>query len=300
MSTVVLALLAAAFFAGTSVLQHRATTRSGAAEGLSALRLVLVVLRSPLWLVSLLLGAVGFGLQALALAGGQVVVVQPLLATGLVFGLLLGAVSGHPPTRTQWTAAAGTVAGLALFLLAASPAAGTDRARGPVLAVATAVTLVLLTLARVVTLRPGGRHAAAVLAGAAGVGFGMTGPLLKQAVTLLAASPGELLTDWSLYALVVVGGASIALAQAAFAAGSLVDCLPALALLEPLAAAAVGSVAFAEVLRASPAARVGEVVGVVVAAVSVLRLARLEAVTVERAEDWQAGAVDPAQGGTSA
>ncbi len=274
MTSIIAALLAAAFFAVASVLQHAAASAPGAPDGSAALRLTAHLAGRPQWLLGLLAGGVGLLLHAVALHTGRVSVVQPLLATGLVIALSMGALTGQPPGRGQWPAAGGVVAGLGLFLASAMPQAGTAMAHGPVLPLATVGALGLCGLARAATLRPGTRHAALLLGVAAGTGFGVGGALLKQVVD---TAPGHLALSWPPYALALLGATSLTLAQAAYQAGDLAECLPALTVLEPLIAVVVGASAFSETLASSPGARIGQLVGVLLTTGSVVRLAALQA-----------------------
>jgi drug/metabolite transporter (DMT)-like permease len=71
------------------VLQAADARREPAAEGLR-LSLLAHLLRRRRWVAGLLLGGVGFGLQVVALALAPFVVVQPVLAAGLLLMLYLG------------------------------------------------------------------------------------------------------------------------------------------------------------------------------------------------------------------
>lgn len=87
---VILALLSAMAFATASVLQQRAAR--DVPESL-AMRpgLLWRLVRSPMWLAGTVADLSGFGLQALALGLGSLIVVQPVLCTGLLFALPIGA-----------------------------------------------------------------------------------------------------------------------------------------------------------------------------------------------------------------
>ncbi len=276
MTTVALALAAALCFAGSSVLQHAAASSPAApCGGAAALRLVGHLLGRPLWLLGGLVGAAGLALHALALRGGQIVLVQPLLASGLVLALLLGALSERtPPGAAQWRAAGCTGAGLAVFLLTARPAAGAATGRAGVLAAGTAGALALAAGARLAARRGRTRHPALLLGAAAGAGFGVGGVLLKQVV---GTPVGQLAQTWPPYALLVVGAVAVSFAQWAYQAGPLVECLPTMTVLEPLVAVALGSAGFGEALARSPAARLGQVAGLVLLTGGVVRLAALQA-----------------------
>jgi drug/metabolite transporter (DMT)-like permease len=71
------------------VLQAADARREPAAEGLR-LSLLAHLARRRRWIAGLLLGAVGFGLQVVALSLAPFVVVQPVLAAGLLLMLYLG------------------------------------------------------------------------------------------------------------------------------------------------------------------------------------------------------------------
>ena len=122
MTTVLLALAAAAAFAAATVAQHRGATDAAAdPDG----GLVRRLLRQRVWLAGHVMAVGGLLLHAAALHSGRLVVVQPLLSSGLVMALVFGVLVDrrHPdrplPDRVQWAAAVALSLGLSLFLLAA-------------------------------------------------------------------------------------------------------------------------------------------------------------------------------------
>jgi hypothetical protein len=67
----------------------------------------------------------GFAFQAVALRGGELSIVQPLLVTELVFALILRLLWVHQQiAKMAWTAEVITCAALAVFLTAAQPYGG--------------------------------------------------------------------------------------------------------------------------------------------------------------------------------
>jgi drug/metabolite transporter (DMT)-like permease len=104
-------------------------TQQGAAARLTAGRAfdpaVLVRLaRRPAWLAGLATVIAGFALQAAALGLGRLVVIEPVLASGLLFALVLAARRERRPlSRAEWAAVLAVVGGLAVFLTWASPRA---------------------------------------------------------------------------------------------------------------------------------------------------------------------------------
>jgi drug/metabolite transporter (DMT)-like permease len=280
MTAVLLALGGALAFAVSNVLQHRAAADSGADVG-RPLGLVARLLRQPAWLVAQPAAALGLALHAGALHAGRVVVVQPLLASGLVLSLVLGALvdrrrPGRPlPDRLQWLAAVVVAAGLALFLLAAQPAAGSDTASATTTTALFLVTLAVLAATFLWGRRPDRPHRALVLGIGAGTGFGTASLLLKQlvAVPLLSRAGGATVAE-----LVVVGGISVLLAQWAYTAGSLIESLPVTTVLEPAIAVALAGPLFGEWLASGGAARAGQLAGALALVAGVVLLARRTAV----------------------
>jgi hypothetical protein len=84
--------------------------------------LLLALVRRPLWLLGMACDVIGIGLQAVALERGSLVVVEPVVATSLVFSLLvLGAMTHVRFSAREIGSAVVVIGGLAGFLLSASP-----------------------------------------------------------------------------------------------------------------------------------------------------------------------------------
>jgi len=94
---IVFALLAALSNAVNEATQHVASI--AAPRRSSGWRLVVYLSRNPLWLFGRVALAGAFVFQALALHDGQISIVQPLLATELVFMLVLRRVWIHQSIR---------------------------------------------------------------------------------------------------------------------------------------------------------------------------------------------------------
>ncbi|MPR00370.1 hypothetical protein GB931_21090 [Modestobacter sp. I12A-02628] len=279
-AAVLLALGSASAFAVSTVVQHRAASSVDSGQGAGrVLRLLQKLIRHPVWLAGQFAAVVGLTLHAFALHHGAVVLVQPLLSSGLVLSLVLGAVVDrlHPgralPDRVQWAAAVVVVVGLGVFLLAAHPGEGrgaTDLALGLCVAAAVGVAL----LAAVWALRPNAPHRALVLGIASGCGFGSTGLQLKA---LVEVDVDRWLVSWPFYALVLSGAVGITMAQWAYQTGALIESLPAMAVLEPLIAIGLAGPVFGESLALGAVARSGQLIGVVLLVGGVLVLARRSA-----------------------
>lgn len=270
MTAALAALAAAACFAVATALQHRGAAVHPTSSGLG-LRLLWTLLRSPAWLAGLLLASAGLALHAYALAHGRLLVVQPLLVTGLLFTLLVAAALERRRPRRPDVVWGGCIAvGLVVFLASAQPAPGSVLAPSGALAAAV-LTAVALAGSCVVTGRFLPRHAAVLLATGAGCCFGVTAALLKQLTGLTATSWLAVLAHWPLYALIAVGLVGISLAQSAYQAGPLASSVPALSVVEPLVAGVIGALSFGESPSSLPLHVVGQTVGVALMCLGVLR-----------------------------
>lgn len=295
MVPVVLALCAAAFFASSTVVQHRsaATAPAGSATGV---RLVLVLLRQPLWLAGLVLGLVGGGLQAVAVSQGALLVVQPLLVTGLLMALPLSVWLEHRrPSRAEWGWAVAVVVGLALFLTAARPGSGEDTAvegalkTGVLIAVGTSALAAGLSTAR------GGRYRALLLGLGGGCALGAAGGLLKEVTGRLDDGGLAAALSWPLLALALVGATGVVLNQSSYRVGVLTASQPAITIAEPVTAAGLGAWAFGERLSDHPLALVLQVLGLALMVTAVVQLSRLTA-----GQDPTGAAVPTPAGATAA
>lgn len=252
--TTVLALLAALANGAASVLQRRAAleqakqeTEGGKRGPWRTVRRVVQLLRRPFWLA----GAAAMGLsaafQAGALAVGSLAVVQPLLASELLFTLLLGSlVFHHRPGRVTWVSFLMLAVGLALFLGSVSPSAGEATGNASHwLPVGIAATVAVFALTAIARTRRGASRAAA-LGLATAVCFACTAALIKEVTGRVPDGVAALFGTWYLYAMCVAGLLSLLLLQLALRAGTLAASQPALTLGDALVSVALGWVLFDE------------------------------------------------------
>jgi hypothetical protein len=274
MTTVLLSLAAAVALAAGTVAEHRgATDAAGDPHG----GLVRRLLRQRVWLAGQVLAGLGFLLQAAALRGGRLVVVQPLLSSGLVLALVFGAIvdrrhPGRPlPDRVQWTAALAVALGLALFLLAARPTDGVATAPIWTTTVCAAVAVAAGGAAMLYGRDHRRGHRAFVYGLTSGLAFGLAGLLLKEVV---GSSFGHWQAWVNLAELGAVGGVAFLLAQLGFQAGPLVQSLPVATVVEPVVAVALSAPLFAEYLASGALNRIGQLVGAVTLVGGIVVLAR--------------------------
>lgn len=248
---VVAALGAAACFALCAVAQHRAVGRMETTRAMNP-RLILLLVRSPLWWAATAGDFAGFVLQAVALGLGAVALVQPVLVSGLLLAIpVSAAMNSRRPHRGELVGAALCCVGLAVFLLAGSPQAGRDSVpawQGLILIAALAgATAALLLIAH----RARGKGRPVALAAAAGMLFGAASPLLRLVATRVDA-PLAALTSWPLPTLVGVALVGFLLSQNAFQAGELPGPLAMLTIVEPYVAVLVGLLLLHERLSTRP------------------------------------------------
>jgi drug/metabolite transporter (DMT)-like permease len=236
---IVFALLAAFCNAVNEATQHIASTASPRRS--SGWQLVVYLFRNPLWLFGwvALIGA--FVFQALALHIGLISVVQPLLATELVFMLVLRQFWIHQSIRLiTWGAAALTCASLAVFILSSEPRGGHPNAvskhwLAAGLACCAAAALLAL-LARWGS--PGLR--AALYASSAAVMWALVATFIKATTdTLTEFGVAGMFTHWPVYALAAGSAAALFLQQVALHVGPLRASQPFLVIVDPIVSIAL-------------------------------------------------------------
>jgi drug/metabolite transporter (DMT)-like permease len=228
-----LATLAAVLFAVGAVLQHEAAELSTTDRGLS-LRLLM---KRKRWMLGQAATMSGTGTQVAALAVAPVAVVQPMLAVALVVGLGLRAVRNRQaPLRLELIGAALTTGGLAVFLLSARPAAGIDHPPPSTIEIVAAVVVsVVLVIGAPFLGR--GAHGALACGAAAGIAAGIAAVLISVGLRSLREDGwARALAGVTVWGAIVVAVVDVLAGQQAYARGSLAWSLPALILLDPLAA----------------------------------------------------------------
>ena len=271
-----LALAAALLFSLGTVLQQQVAATASEEEARGA-GFLLRLARQPRWLAGIVADGLGFVAQAAALGLGRIVVVQPLLATSVVFALPLGARFEHKPvSRPEILGALAVTAGLGAFLVLADPGGGVDNASATAWVVSFAVAAVLCSA---LTLSARGRapvHRAALLGTAAGILFALSAALTKATVEQLDDGVLAVFEHWQLYALVVVGYVSMTLSQASLQAGALAAAVATQMALDPVASLFLGTLAFDETIHYDTGALLAALVAfaVMIAGIAFLALRR--------------------------
>src|SRR5262245_4229612 len=121
---VLLALLAAVFLAIGIVVRQRATMDVPEEHGVSSV-MFLTLLRRPLWWAGTAAAVAGYVFQALALAEGSLLLVQPILVSALLFALPMSArLANRRVTRGEWAWALLLTSALTVFVVLARSSTG--------------------------------------------------------------------------------------------------------------------------------------------------------------------------------
>jgi drug/metabolite transporter (DMT)-like permease len=273
---VALALAAALLFSLGTVLQQQVAATASEEEARGA-GFLLRLAHRPRWLAGIAADALGFVAQAAALGLGRIVVVQPLLATSVVFALPLGARLEHKPaSRVEILAAIVVTAGLAAFLVLADPEGGVEDASTGAWLLSFGAAVVLCGALVLAARGRSPLRRAALLGTAAGILFALSAALTKATVEQLDDGVLEVLEHWQLYALVVVGYVSMTLSQASLQTGALAPAVATQMALDPVASLFLGTLAFDETIHDSAAATVAALIAfaVMIAGIAFLALRR--------------------------
>jgi hypothetical protein len=266
---VVTAIAAALAFGISSVADQRSTKRVKRRRALSP-RILLDLVRQPLWVTAVATNVLGFVLQVVALSFGSLALVQPILVCDLIFAVAIvwimrwrSELHHREVIRSSLPIFAGVAActgGVAGFLAVGQPSGGNTQASFSVLpplltGLVAVVGGCLVVAARSQNLRP------LALALACGVNYGVAAFLVKLLTSEFGGGLAHVFTYWPIYVLAVVGPAGFILNQNAFQQGRfLAPVQSIISSADPVISIALG-VAWLDVrLRSSPADIAAEVV----------------------------------------
>ena len=247
---IVLALAAALLFALGSVLQQKAGLDDPeSSEGAGAGLLVRMAKR-PVWLAGIASDALGFVGQAIALTIGRLAVVQPILATSMVFALPLGhRFTGQRISRSDVGAAVLVTVSLIAFLVVADPSGGRDDAPVGEWLLAGAVCAAICIPLVLASLRARPAVKATLLGTATGILFGVSAALTKSVGDQFEEGVLTIFTDWHLYALIAVGYTSMTFNQMALTTGVLAPALATSMAFDPISSVVLGTTLMEESLH---------------------------------------------------
>ena len=247
---VVLALTSALLFAISNVVEQRVAAEAPEDQSLRP-ELLVTLARRPAWVAGFAADVGGYGAQAAALAVGALLVVAPLLASGLLFSLLLeAAVSRRRLHPSDLGAAVLLCAGLAVFLQIGSPSEGRFGVPAVDWAPAALVLAIVVAVAVLTRRHVQGPARASLFGLASGMTFGVNAALTKVVVHQLGQDPISVFWHWEIYGLAVLSVSGLVMVQSAFQAGSLAAALPSMEVAEPVVATIIGLVILREHLHA--------------------------------------------------
>lgn len=271
---VVAALAAACSNSVAAYLQQGANKRLSSGESVPPSKLPALV-REPRWLAGQVFDVSAFLLQAVALAFGTLVFVEPLLVLSLPVSVGLRAWSARQrPSRFGVVGSLLCVVALSVFIGVGRPTPGNPSLTGgEAVALGVAAGVLLLVGLGCATVTRGNARAVA-FAAAASAAYGVTAGLTKV-VTGQLQHGGILqpLQGWELYAAIVAGLLGVFLTQNALKPGSLAAPVAVITLGDPLVAIAIGLLWLGESVNAAAWAVGVEVVSLIVMAVGVVVLA---------------------------
>ena len=294
---ILFALTASVFGATASVLQRNAA-RPAPGRLRFSWRLVAFLVHRPAFFLGILCMLAGLGFQLTALHFGPLALVQPVIASELLFVFAFLALHERGRVRGRdWAAAGGMAVSLGGLLYVADPTGGVatvgDATLWGLAAGATAGgALTAVGLSRV-SFRGGGpptpAHRAALLGAAAAVVWGFVAAVVKELGYYVGQGASAVFAHWSPYVLVAVGATGLFLVSNAFQAGPLAASQPSLTIVEPIVSAILGVLMFHERMHHTPGDLAAEAGLLVVLVVSVVFLTRSPVVAV----DVRAGPAGP-------
>ncbi|MBC9715416.1 DMT family transporter [Streptomyces sp. TRM66268-LWL] len=258
------------------VLQQSAARSAPLGDFLSP-RLLLDLVRMPRWLAGIALMSGGTALGAVALSWGEMSLVEPLLATHLLFAMaLVRRLTGQRLGRQGWGGLLLLAGGVSAFLIAGHPE-GSGASVSPlrhwlVVGAVLAAALALTAFARRFRLGVG----PALLGAAGGLLYGLQDALTRTSGQLVVGERGVLglLTAWQPYGVLVLGLAGLLLVQSAFEMAPLRSSLPALTAAQPLAGIVCGVGFLGDRLRTDAAALTVQAAGLLAIVAGIVLLCR--------------------------
>lgn len=239
MLAILIALVSAAITGWGSVAQQRVAS-SVPLEAGGTIHLIGQLVQHPLWLIAFGANMVGFATHTWALDLGNLLVVEPVISTTLLFALAFGAIwSRERLPAAIWVAALFLVGGLAAFLDFGNPSATGDDASNLAWLLMSLVIVPIVAAVAWWAYRRMGPARAIGLGVASGILFGAQAAFLKSFTISFGDGLTQEIDNWRLYAVIACGIGAFVLQQAAFQAGAITLSLPATVVLPPITAAVI-------------------------------------------------------------
>lgn len=274
--------LLASFVAAVGIVVRQAALQNPAVE--SGTAGAITVLRDRLWWAGTAAAVSAYAFQAMALAHGSLLLVQPMLVSSLLFVLPLSAVRlGNRVPGSEWAWATLLTTALAVFVLVGRPGEGYYRPGTPPWALALGVA-VPVVVAVVAARHTADRVRATWLGIAVALLLGTIAVLTKTCTHRYSVGGWHaLLTAPAPYVLVALAVTATVLQQWAFRAGALQASVPIMLVGEPVVAVMLGAVVLGEQLAVHGIGVVVLPAAIVAMLAATIALARGEGAQIEQA-----------------
>jgi hypothetical protein len=278
MTGVLLAVLSAILYGTGVAFEHRKAVDTPASAA-GRPRLVLLLLRQPLWLLGAGCEVSGFAAHCAALGSGSLAVVQMLLTGSLIVSVAISSrLHRHRLTGRSWLAVSAVVIGVGSSVALIGTGGHKSTADSPA-RLATAVVLSALVAAPVVAAAfvARGRSRPMLLGFAAGLVDASIAVITMAFAHVARHGVTAIATSWPTYALIVGGLASVLVTQTAYQADRPLVTLPVIAAVMPLASLLIGATLLGETAHLSGVSCGAIVACVVMAVIGLVTLARASA-----------------------
>jgi drug/metabolite transporter (DMT)-like permease len=252
------------------------------------LRLFVELLRKPLWLIGIVVAAAGQLMSVWVLGHLQLSLAEPLLATDLIFALILAVpLSAQALGKTELAGAVVLSLGVAGLSLARTVNSAGLRFGSFAYWPAAAGIAVLAWALALAGRRRRGQQRATLTGIAAGLLFGVSDALTRRTVQIMDTHHlTAVLTTWPGYGVVLASLAGLWLMESAFNAAALRASLPAITAAEAVTGIFLGVIVFGDVIRISPGMIALQAGAIVALVAGVIMVARADALSALRPEAW--------------
>jgi drug/metabolite transporter (DMT)-like permease len=273
---IALALVAALLLGVGLVLQQHAAEQVPARYFLR-LGLIRELLRKRRWLAGLVIYTAGQVLSALVFGHLDLSIAEPLLATSLLWALILAVpLAGEWLRKSELIGALLLAAGVAALSVSRTVSSGHALRLGsaaywPISAVIGLIALFLVQAGR----RRQGPQRATLTGLAAGLIFGVSDALTRSTLqTVSSHGIAAVMTSYPAYGLAAASVLAVYLMESAFNAAPLHASLPAITAAEPVVGITLGVLIFGDVIRVSPGTLALQAAGIVALVSGVILVAR--------------------------
>lgn len=272
--TAVGAAVCSALILGTASVAQQRSTKHVRSRRILSPRIMLDLVRQPLWLAGIAGSVAGFALQIVALRFGGLALVEPILACDLIFAVLISSFLRRRRDPVIFVGVAACTAGVAGFLVIARPSGGGPNYGLHVLLLL-ASGLAALIAGCLMVARRNRRLRSLALALACGANYGTAAFLVKLVISEAHGGLPLLFSSWPLYALAVAGPLGFLLNQEAFQESTMIA--PVLAIItttDPVLSIALATLWLGERLSSGRAQIAGETASLALMSAGIAVLAR--------------------------